>query len=51
MKSIKISEKNWKKLMILKLKEGFQSLDEIIGKMLKNSDSIKKEELKNEKSN
>jgi len=34
MKTIKLSEEHWKKLMLLKLKEGHKSIDEIIGIML-----------------
>ena len=34
MKTIKLSEKHWKKLMLLKLKEGYKSIDEIVGIML-----------------
>lgn len=51
MKSLKVSEKNWKKLMIAKLKYGYVSVDEMLEKFLQNSNSLKKEDKKNEKSN
>lgn len=48
MKSIKISEKNWKMMMQHKLNYGYQSIDEILDKLFKiiPASELKKEVLR-----
>jgi len=45
-KSIKVSVETWKTLMKLKLEKNIRTLDELIKKLLENSNLIKEEVIK-----